>query len=255
MEDQNQGQEPAPQETPSDNNVDAAPEQGQAPQQEPAQQPLPDSIQNRFNQLVKQKGDAVRRADAAELNLEHLRLKFAGDPEDVQAANKPLTLEEYDYDEEALAKARLTAAIDEGFRVRMDQFNQAASASARQVRAGEFAGHEATYEAANPTYTQAVKALGPLNESQLGAFHALGADGPRVAHYIALNPDKAGFLSSDDPQLIDMELGRLAGATALNANQTKTPSTTPNPPTTLTGSGSSPPNVENMSMAEIYALK
>ena len=192
-----------------------------------------DKVQRRINQVIAQKYEEKRRADALEQKLKELETK----PE------QPPTLDKFDYDEDAYNKAAVA------YQVKQELQNYQKQAQAAQI--------ERQQQELNRKFSEKVKAFNKPDYAEVIAnIPDLSGDtitlvqqaGPEVAYFLGKHLDVADEIARSNPLHAAMRIGAISEQIKAG-RPSKSTSNAPDPIKPLSGSGSMSDDVgANMSM-------
>lgn len=136
------------------------------------------------NKAWVQKRKAEQRADTAEEELR--QLKAAQTP---VVETKPLTLEDHDFDEDALDQARINEAVDARFASEKADREESDKKEAHKSKVDSFIEKTAAYRSKTPSWDEDNEAAQDINFSQ-AMFDAVIASeiGPELQHALIKNP-------------------------------------------------------------------
>lgn len=202
-------------------------------------------VGKRINELTREKYEAIRRAEAAELRaqeLEKQRQPQAAGKDSVQSDSRP-TLDQFNYDQDAYLEALTDWRVNQRLSERDSQQQVQQKQHQEQERQREFQGRLASFEAENPgKWEAATKA--PINFTEPMLEVIASSDvGPRIAVYLAENLDRADEISRMTPYAQAAALGRIEAS--MSAPK---PAHIPPPPKTVTRAPAPPPTVSGGSV-------
>jgi hypothetical protein len=241
--------EPATTEAPEASQTESAPAaQVEAPA-EPQEETLTDRGQERFNKITADKYKEKRRADAAEQELKDLRAQAPAAP---VASDKPLRLEDFDFDEGKLQAAQIERQVDQRFAAMQTQQQAAQVQQRAEDTANAFTAKAADFAANVPDYQEAIGQIPELPPETLNAVMQ-SENGPALAYHLAKHLDVADEIANMPPMAAAMRLGEISVSLKATKPQIK-PSAAPAPIEPLSSGGSISKDVGDMSMEEIMRL-
>ena len=228
---------PAEIESPKDEEV-ATPESGGFVEE------LDDKAQARVNKLTFEKHEQKRRADAAVKALEDFKANNAP-PE--QAEPK---LEDYDFDDAQYNAALIKYQTVKGINTAISEYKTEQQQNLDNQRQAEinnnFNARVDDFRKATPDYDQTIAGLPDLPGAVLDAVMQ-AENGPQLAHYLGKHLDVAENITL-------MKLGEIS-AQLKNVKPTNKQSAAPDPIVPVKSGGTLNKSMDDMSMAEIYALE
>jgi hypothetical protein len=199
----------------------------------PEQVDAEDKTQKRINQLVAQRYEEKRRADALEKQLQEQAAKPEPEP----------TLEKFDYDEEAYNKAAVAYQVKQEILALQKQAQAQQALQQQQEINRSFA--EKVQKFARPDYAEVISAIPELPNETIGLVQQAG---PEVAYYLGKHLDVAAEIAQSNPLHAAMRIGAITEQ--LKAGRpNKQPSTAPEPIKPLSAAGALSGDVgDDMSM-------
>ena len=230
-----------------DTKTESAPvEQVESPA-EPQEENLSERGQKRFNKITADKWEHKRRADEAERKLAEMQAQAPAQP---VVSDKPLSLEDFDYDEGKLQAAQIDRQVEQRFAAMQTQQKAAQVQEQQQARASAFNAKAAEFAANVPDYQEAIGQIPELPPETLDAVMQ-SENGPALAYHLAKHLDVADEIASASPMVAAMRLGEISASLKATKPDIKT-SAAPAPIEPITSGGSISKDVGEMSMAEIY---
>ena len=237
---------------PLDEVVEETPAEIESPEQEEVATPesggfveeLDDKAQARVNKLTFEKHEQKRRADAAVKALEDFKANNAP-PE--QAEPK---LEDFDFDEAQYNAALIKYQTAKGINTAISEYKTEQQQNLDNRRQTEinnnFNARVDDFRKATPDYDQTIAGLPDLPGNVLDAVMQ-AENGPQLAHYLGKHLDVAENITL-------MKLGEIS-AQLKNVKPTNKQSAAPDPIVPVKSGGTLNKSMDDMSMAEIYALE
>ena len=195
--------------------------------------------QERWNEVTRQRGEAERRAKAAERQNERLLEML----QNQQAPPEPLnpepevakTLADFNYDEGAFYQylsARAQKDAESAASAAMEKYQ---SEQAAEARRNKFSEREREFAKTHNDYVE-VAHHAPISDAVASMVMEVD-DGPELAYHLGKNPDLAETISRLPERLGAIELGRIAGKLEAARNRPKPVTGAPPPPPQLSGDG------------------
>lgn len=217
----------------------------QTPEDDDALPPLPKGVQRKINRLTRKAKDAERTAHERELELQlaHERLKQYEPARPTQPepekGGEP-TLEQFDYDYTAYAKA----VSDWNFDKRMTERDQHEANAKRQKQVQErmqsIAAQEAAFMAGHPDYEDIAKdPTLPISEVMAEAMRD-SDDAPAIAYYLGNHREEAAQIAQMSPAAAGRAIGRIESKLSAPSSEPGQPPrrvTQAPPPVTTLNSG------------------
>ena len=230
-----------------DSKTESAPVEQVDTPAEPQEENISDRGQKRINKITADKYAEKRRADNAERELAELRAQAPAQP---AISDKPLSLEDFDYDEGKLQAAQIEQQVAQRFAAMQTQQQAAQAQEQQQARASAFNAKAAEFAANVPDYQEAIGQIPELPQETLDAVMQ-SENGPALAYHLAKHLDVADEIANASPMAAAMRLGEISASLKATKPEIKT-SAAPAPIEPITSGGSISKDVGEMSMAEIY---
>lgn len=200
-------------------------------------------VGKRINELTREKYEAIRRAEAAELRAKELEEKSqpgAAKQDKAGASEGKPALADFDFDQDAYMDALTDWRVQQALGARETSEQERQKQSQEQEQAQKFQTRLTAFQAANPGKWEAATQA-PINITPpMMEVIATSDVGPQIAVYLADNLDRADEISRMSPYAAAAALGRLEasmGAAKPTATPPKPTSVTkaPPPPSTVGG--------------------
>jgi hypothetical protein len=201
-----------------------------------------DAFQKRANKMTSQKYAEKERADKAEARLAEIEAK---------QNNQELSIENFDYDEDALLNAKIKQGIQQGIATNAEQQRQATQDAERAKITVKF--NEKVVEANFDNYKEVVDQLSSVRPP-LEMIDVILSDenGPQMAYYLGSNLNIADEIATASPYKAGKMLSDISKKIANNKPKKKL-TTASDPVQTIQSSGSIKKDYATMSMSEIMA--
>ena len=237
--------EPATTEAPEASQTESAPAAQVETPAEPQEEVFSERSQKRFNKITADKYAEKRRADLAEQKLADMQAQAPATP---AVSDKPLSLEDFDYDEGKLQAAQIERQVDQRFAAMQTQQQAAQVQKAAEDTANAFNAKAAEFAANVPDYQEAIAQLPQLPTETLNAVMQ-SENGAALAYHLGKHLDVADEIANLPPMAAAMRLGELSSSLKATKPQIK-PSAAPAPIEPLSSGGSISKGMEDMSMED-----
>lgn len=182
-----------------------------------------DEKQLALNKIAFEKREEKRQRIAAEKELEALKAQIPK----AEPAKSELTLEAFDYDEQAYNAALIKNEVNKGLEaIKQQQINDAAQIKQTEI-SNKFIAKEAEYAKKVPDYEANIGNLPKFEQDTLNTIMQMD-DGPEVALYLAKHADIADNVASMSPTSAALTLGKISMQLA-SAKPKAKPSAAPDP--------------------------
>lgn len=252
-----QGDTPDPVEAEAGDKAEAKAEESQDSGEDSAEKDKRrNAVQERINQLTRQKRELEQRAIDAEARTRMLEERFGGNNE----TPKFPSLEEFDYDQDKYQSAvadfytkQQQRAVQDHFRQQHQMEVQIAQQEAAKVAAEAFRARSDAFAEAHPDYREKVTnpAFAPPQVVQQAIL--LDDNGPALAYHLASNQEAAARINSLPPELALMELGKISSR--LSTPPKPKPTQTPQPVKPVSPAGSIEKDPGDMSPKEFHEMR
>jgi len=229
-----------------------------APEVEVEEQEAPEppkGVQKRINDITREKYDAIRRAEAAEKELETERNK-AQAPQ--PASTKKPTLEDFDHDDGAYLEALTDWKVDNALQDKAKKDAEKVEQQRNKERVDAIVDHATnTIGRGRTAYEDWDTAISPvvplLNQFEM-AESLMDVESPEnVVYYLAKNPEEAEAIARMSSTKRAMALGKIE--LRLGQTPAKKVSDAPPPVKPVGGKASAAVDISNMSGDEYRAYK
>lgn len=217
-------------------------------QQEAEEKPL---TQEEFNQLYfKQK-----QAEREKLALEQELAKLKAEKEQPKQPEKPKTLEDFDFDDDAFHEWKVQDQVNKALAAReadqakQQQLNQ--QQEALKAIQTSFVEKEVEYHKANPDYQKAIDENSALVQFSKELGQVVLEEGPELDHYLLRNPQVADKLNGLSGYKLGVEIAKITSS--MSKPKPVQQSKAPTPPPVASGGGrASKPAGDSDDMSSYY---
>ena len=163
-----------------------------------------DGFQKRINKVTADKWQEKRRADALQAQLDTYSQQQVQQPKDEE-----LTLESYDYDEDAYQSAVIDQKVRQGLQHQAQVQAQEGYAQEQENLARKFQDDAAKFAADKPDFQEVISQVPTLHPAVLEAIQRSG-QAPEIAYHLGSNLDAADSIAQMDVGRGLMELGKIS---------------------------------------------
>ncbi len=193
---------------------------------EPPAAPPKKGLQDRFDELTREKYEERRAREAAEANLAALQRQIQAQQQPAPATKAKPTLEQFGYDQDAYEEAR-----DEWVATQVEQrvsqrFEQAAVQRQQHEKLGKFEARITAFEQESPgAWEEVMKS--PVQPTQIMREAVAESEvGPKLAYHLAKHLDEAFAISQMPPLQQALAMGRLESKLLTPSAQPRAPAKT-----------------------------
>jgi hypothetical protein len=199
---------------------------------DPTTPPRKPRASRKIGKLTKEKYEALRRADAAELRLQMMEQYLQSQQAPQQQPTQTLqtqtgapTKEQFGYDEDAYQAARDQWVVQQAEARFEQKFQQREAQRQTEAQGSEFQAGIAALEQENPgAWTKAVSAQIVTTPAMDQAIFRCGKLGAKVGFYLATHPDEANAIARQHP------IDQVAAIGEIRAAVKAAPAISPRPP-------------------------
>jgi DNA repair exonuclease SbcCD ATPase subunit len=203
-----------------------------------ASEDLSDKTQQRINKLTWERHEAERKAAAQASELSTRIAELEQKLSSSSNSSQPLTLEQFDYDQDKFNQALIDQRVNQGIEQAMSRLNETQTVAQQQQELAQkqqsYNASSQEYAASNPEFIELVGTMGNAVTSEaVAGFLMDSAIGPKMQHNLLKNYSELQRIQSLPPLAQAAELGRLEAK--LSMPQVKNVSNAPDPVDPLTG--------------------